>query len=74
MICDARHTPPGLSCPAMSTNVYPMTTTDLLTVAEAAAHYKVSEKTIRRWIAAGRIKAVRPGERTIRVIVDKAVA
>ncbi|MDO5535630.1 MAG: helix-turn-helix domain-containing protein [Propionibacteriaceae bacterium] len=51
-----------------------MTTTDLLTVAEAAAHYKVSEKTIRRWIAAGRIKAVRPGERTIRVIVDKAVA
>ena len=58
----------------MSPNVYLMTTTDLLTVAEAAAHYKVSEKTIRRWIAAGQIEAVRPGERTIRVIVDKAVA
>ena len=58
----------------MSPNVYSMSTRSLLTVAEAAAHYKVSEKTIRRWIAAGRIKAVRPGERTIRVVVDKAVA
>ena len=35
---------------------------------EAAEHYKVTERTIRRWIASGELKTVRPGGRTVRVI------
>ena len=44
-----------------------------LTAAEAAEHYGVSLRTIRRWIAAGRIETVRPTPgRAIRVIVNRA--
>ena len=30
------------------------------TVAEAAAHFRVSIRTVRRWIKAGKVKTVRP--------------
>jgi excisionase family DNA binding protein len=40
---------------------------DYLTVREAAALLRVSVPTIRRWIAAGRLHAVRWGGRTVRL-------
>lgn len=40
---------------------------DWLTVAEAAAEVKVSEKTIRRWYRSGRLEVDRLTPRTIRV-------
>ena len=40
---------------------------DLLTVSEAAAELRVSQPTIRRWIAALRLPAVRIGGRAIRI-------
>jgi len=50
-----------------------MNTDKHLTAAEAAEHYGVSLRTIRRWIAAGRIETVRPTPgRAIRVIVNRA--
>ena len=39
----------------------------LLTVSEAAAELRVSKPTIRRWIDAGRLRAVRLGPRTVRI-------
>jgi excisionase family DNA binding protein len=45
-----------------------MTTETRLTVAEAAAAYKVSEKTIRRWAKDGVIQSERLG-RTVRILV-----
>ena len=45
-----------------------MTTDQYLTVQEAAELYRVSQKTIRRWIASGRLPSERVGPRTIRVI------
>jgi len=49
-----------------------MSTKTLLTVAEAAAHYKVAPITIRRWIKAGQLEIERPGgpgSRTLRVVL-----
>ena len=43
--------------------------TQLLTVAEAAAHYKVAPITIRRWVREGRLEHERPGPRTIRIVL-----
>lgn len=40
------------------------------TIQEAAAHFRVAPKTIRRWITAGLIKAERVGPRLIRVDID----
>lgn len=45
-----------------------MTTETRLTVAEAAAAYKVSEKTIRRWAKDGVLQSERLG-RTVRILV-----
>ena len=39
-------------------------------VQEAAHHYTVSQRTVRRWIADGRLTAVRVGPRLIRVRLD----
>lgn len=39
----------------------PKTQPQFITIADAAARLGVSEKTIRRWIAAGRLAAVRMG-------------
>lgn len=36
----------------------------------AAAHYGVSARTIRRWIAEGRLHAVRVGPKLLRVDLD----
>ncbi|AUH70461.1 MULTISPECIES: helix-turn-helix domain-containing protein [Gordonia] len=38
-----------------------------LTVAEAAAFAKVSEKTIRRWYTSGRLEVDRLGPRLVRI-------
>ena len=46
-----------------------MSQTKLITVREAAEKYKVSERTIRRWVASGELKSERPGGRTVRVVV-----
>lgn len=51
---------------APSSPFYPTAPERLLTVSEAAGLLAVSEKTIRRWIAAGRLPAVRLG-RLVRV-------
>jgi excisionase family DNA binding protein len=40
-----------------------MSANDLLTVAEFAESARVSERTVRRWIAAGRVRSVRQGKR-----------
>lgn len=39
----------------------------LFTIREAAAHCKVSERTIYRWIAEGRIEATRLGPTLLRI-------
>lgn len=44
-----------------------MTQSELLTIAEAAELVKVDPSTIRRWIKSGRLHALRPGPRTVRV-------
>lgn len=41
----------------------------LPTVAESAAYFGVAPKTIREWIAEGRLPAIRPGPRCIRIDV-----
>ena len=41
--------------------------TEWMTVAQAAKYLDVSEKSIRRWIAAGRLSARRAGPRLIRI-------
>lgn len=46
----------------------------LLSIQQAAAHLGVSEKTIRRYIAQGRIKANRVGPRLIRVDRESLMA
>jgi excisionase family DNA binding protein len=53
-----------------------MSTKTLLTVAEAAAHYKVAKVTIRRWITAGQLEVERPGgpgSRTLRVVLRETL-
>jgi excisionase family DNA binding protein len=42
-----------------------------ITLAEAAATYAVSARTLRRWIDAGRITAYRVGPRMIRLDPDE---
>ena len=42
----------------------------LISLADAAEHYSVSTKTIRRWIADGRIEGYRVGPRLLRVRLD----
>lgn len=42
----------------------------LISLAEAATYYGVSTKTIRRWIADGRIEGYRVGPRLLRVRVE----
>ncbi len=42
-----------------------------ITVRETAALYKVSERTIRRWIASGELKSEHPGGRTVRVVITE---
>lgn len=39
-------------------------------VQQAAAHYNVSSRTIRRWIAEGRLRATRVGPKLLRVDLD----
>ncbi|MBO0676728.1 helix-turn-helix domain-containing protein [Mycolicibacterium sp. S2-37] len=45
-----------------------------MTIQLAADTFDVSARTIRRWIAAGRIKAYRLGTRTIRIDRDSLLA
>jgi excisionase family DNA binding protein len=40
------------------------------TIERAAEHYGVNERTIRRWIASGRLRAYRVGPKLIRVDLD----
>ena len=40
---------------------------DWITLRETAERLQISEKSVRRWIADGRLKAVRVGPRMIRV-------
>ena len=42
----------------------------LISLAEAAEHYSVSTKTIRRWISDGRLEGYRVGPRLLRVRVE----
>ena len=42
----------------------------LISLAEAATYYGVSTKTVRRWIADGRIEGYRVGPRLLRVRMD----
>ncbi|MCT1640540.1 helix-turn-helix domain-containing protein [Dietzia cinnamea] len=42
----------------------------LISLADAAEHYSVSTKTIRRWISDGRIEGYRVGPRLLRVRLD----
>ena len=47
-----------------------LTSPALGTIQDAADHYQVSTKTIRRWITAGLIHAERVGPHLIRVDID----
>lgn len=42
----------------------------MLTIQDAAAAFGLSHKTIRRWVACGRLQAYRVGPRAIRVDRD----
>lgn len=65
----APYAQPGLT----NARVGPSNTDQHLTAAEAAEHYGVSLRTIRRWIAAGRVESIRPTPgRAIRVVVRNA--
>lgn len=46
----------------------------LVSVAEAAEILGVNPKTLRRWIAAGRLEAYRVGPRALRVDLDELLA
>lgn len=46
------------------------TSAQKVTLAQAALHFQVSTKTIRRWISLGLIKAERVGPRLIRVDLE----
>jgi excisionase family DNA binding protein len=46
----------------------------MVSIAAAADHYGVSQQTVRRWIASGRITAHRVGPRLIRVDLDEIEA
>ena len=41
--------------------------TALLTVKQVAAYFQVSERTVRRWMASGLLKAVKVGPRQVRI-------
>jgi excisionase family DNA binding protein len=43
----------------------------MVSIAVAAEHVSVSQLTIRRWIAAGKLKGYRVGPRLIRVDLDE---
>ncbi|MGB3352677.1 MAG: helix-turn-helix domain-containing protein [Mycobacterium sp.] len=61
----------------MSTTILPRDFESLparLSIQQAAAAFGLSPKTIRRWIAEGRIRAYRLGSRTIRVDRDSLLA
>lgn len=45
-----------------------------VSIQSAAEHYGVSERTVRRWIAEGRLTAYRVGPRLIRVDLSEPVA
>jgi excisionase family DNA binding protein len=47
-----------------------MDNTEYLTIAEIADRYGVSENTVRKWIGAGLLVAVRLGHRTVRISQD----
>jgi excisionase family DNA binding protein len=47
---------------------------DLITIAQAAERYSVHITTIRRWIAAGTIKAYKLGPRIVRLDVSEIEA
>ncbi|MCA9313877.1 MAG: helix-turn-helix domain-containing protein [Planctomycetes bacterium] len=46
-------------------------TTPLLTIPDVAARLNVSERTVRAWIAAGRLAVVRLGPRCVRIEPDE---
>jgi len=46
----------------------------MMSISETAEHLGVCPKTVRRWIAEGRLKAVRLGPRLIRVDRDSIMA
>ena len=46
----------------------------MVSIAAAADHYGVSQQTVRRWIASGRITAHRVGPRLIRVDLEEIEA
>jgi excisionase family DNA binding protein len=56
----------ALSALLVSSSPAPDPPPDYLTTAEAAALYRVNERTIRRWIAAGELEALRIGG-TVRI-------
>ena len=48
-----------------------VTTPEFLTVREAASRWRVAEKTVRRWIAAGELVALQPAPgRALRIPAD----
>jgi len=46
---------------------------DLVTVEEFAAHARVSGNTVRNWIKAGKVPAIRPTRRTLRISMKDAI-
>ena len=46
----------------------------MVSIAAAADHYDVSQQTVRRWIASGKITAYRVGPRLIRLDLDEIEA
>lgn len=51
---------------AHATNRYVRNPTDLLTTSEVAEQYRVSTMTVRRWVAAGDLEAIRLPGRQLR--------
>jgi excisionase family DNA binding protein len=43
----------------------------MVSIAASADHYGVSQQTVRRWIASGKITAQRVGPRLIRIDLDE---
>jgi len=50
-----------------------MTKDDLMTTQEVATLFRVTDRTVRRWVRDGKIAFLRPGDRTIRFRLEDIV-
>lgn len=63
-----------MAIPKNESDSDPLFDVELLTIQEVAKWAKVSTKSIYRWVEAGKIKAIKFGERTYRIPAKSVIA